>query len=140
VYVAPEVVILPTFHHCKIKGSVSLANLFEVRAVPTVTTKKESLICGLDDPGTPQCCVACKSPTREMSRGCTHKSKPFKRRFVPPIQFRDLFDVNAPRCQVGTHTERHEEMPYLALKLRNRAVIKVVVVIVRDDHCVNKWQ
>ena len=62
-------------------------------------------------------------------------------RALIPVEFDDAVVGYAPRAQVGTDTERHEERGPLGAGQREDGVdVEMVVVVVADDHGVERGQ
>ena len=75
-----------------------------------------------------------------MPRRRRHDLHPAQRSLLPPLHVVDLRRRYAPDLQVGTDAERHEERGAAARQVLDRPHVEVVVMIVRDQHRIDRRQ
>ena len=84
------------------------------------------------------------SPNRPRPEKCcagvATKRTPSHRGGLPPVQLPHLGRVHAPFDQQVAHAQRRHEMPDPARQLRDRGFVEMVVVVVREQHALDRRQ
>jgi hypothetical protein len=75
-----------------------------------------------------------------MLRGCRSEFEIAQRVALPPIELGDLLRGNSKLLEVRSHAERRDERGATLRELDHRGLAQVVVVIVRDQHRVERRQ
>jgi hypothetical protein len=73
-----------------------------------------------------------------VARGRAHDLHAAQRARLPPLQFLDLRGRHAPAFEVGADAQRHEEARAALGQVAHRVHVQVVVVVVRDEHGVDR--
>ena len=93
-----------------------------------------------DHPGAPEPEILIAQPApRRVLRGRRGERHPAERRALPPVELDHV--RRAERDEQRLHAERHEESRMVRVhETPHRVFVEMVVVIVRDDHRVNRRQ
>lgn len=135
----PVGAVLPAFYQGQIERAVLCADAFEMMAVTAVAAVKQLVVAGFNYVRCPQRFIALQRAIRAVpGRGGRNVKSIGKRVALVPVEFYDLAGLVAPIPQVRTHTHRYDHFFNLLAQLFERAVIHVVIMIVRYNHHINR--
>ena len=143
VNVAPRRVIGADLEHHEIEGAVSLANRRVLRRQACVAAEEDRVAGRADHHRRPEGGVAVLEPaTGKMlrRRGADRELGPRQRVCLPPIELHDPLCPDAPCLEVRADAERGHERHIEPRELPDGRVIEMVVVVVRDDDQIHRWQ
>ena len=140
-HVFPAFVVGPRFHEGHIERTVAPADLLETIKVAGVAAEVEVEALAADDPGSPQGAVSvAQAAPGEMLRRRGDQTEAVHLSLLPPVEFTNFIGRHAPVHDSGAHAERRDEVADLALQFKDRVVVEVIVVVVRQDHRLDRWQ
>ena len=131
------------FKHHEIEGAKALADFLILGGEAAVAAEKDRVAWRANDERGPERAVPpLDRATREvLRRRGAHPDAAFRELVrLPPVELGDARRRDAPGLEMRADAKRSHERHVERRQLADRRIVEVIVVVVRDDHEIERWQ